>query len=83
MKISQNELETLLGPLIAGVLTGLLAAFCTVAFVAEYAPATLLAWPVILEIMLNFVLGFLITFGPLGLAPVCVARLDSSFNRRR
>lgn len=75
MKFSKSERETLTGPAVAGVLLGIVFAFCNVSFNSEYHAAVLSDWSTIGNTMLIFFGVFLLAFVPFSLVPVLIGRL--------
>ena len=77
MKISRIERDTLTGPAAAGVVVGIFAALCTVAFNSDYGGALVPEWAKVGDAMLSFFAGFFLAFVPFGMAPVLIARVTS------
>ena len=76
MKLSSEERQTLLGPLVVGVLVGAFVAYAAVAFNSEFRLSGL---PVsdlqfIGEAALGFVLSVVATVGFLGVLPIAIHR---------
>lgn len=76
MKLSSGEWQTLLGPLVVGVLLGAMVAYATIAFNSEL---KLNGVPVgelqlIGEAVIGFVLSVVVTAGLLGVLPIVIHR---------